>query len=196
MASWGSKLPAKVTGASIAQPGSAWGDGRPAPAQASGALAPSREVQELWFATLRTKWQTLVLVPASAGGTALPLARQLVEVGAMHRGRAPRLVVAEGLGLAEIAQITFEMGSGESSGWSSSGDPSQQTNFDPQEPPRMIIALDPIVTNPLATAIALAADAVALVVEYGQTDMDSARHTLQQIGPERFIGCVIVGEKK
>jgi len=154
---------------------------------------PSREVAELWFSLLRTKWTSLVLVPAHAGGSALPLARQLAGVGAMHRGRAPRLISAEGMGLSEIAQITIDMTQG--SRWTMSGSSigaSGGANGDVGESGLVIVALEPIVTNPLGTAIALSADAVLLCVETGITTLESARHTIEQIGAERFVGSVLL----
>lgn len=159
------------------------------PDQPGSALAiPSREVAELWFSLLRAKWTSLALIPAHPGGTALPLARQLARVGALHRGRAPRVISAEGLGLTEIAQITIDMTQG--SRWTMSGNNVGQ--HDVAENGLVIVALEPIVTNPLGTAIALSADAVLLCIEIGVTTIESARHTIEQIGLERFIGSVVI----
>jgi len=151
---------------------------------------PSREVAELWFSLLRTKWTSLVLVPAHAGGSALPLAKQLCNVGSLHRGRAPRLISAEGMGLSEIAQITIDMTRGSS--WTMSGSSVGAGGHDVAESGLVIVALEPIVSNPLGTAIALSADAVLLCIETGVTTLESARHTIEQIGAERFIGSVML----
>ena len=155
-----------------------------------GRVLPSREVAELWFSLLRTKWTSLVLVPAHAGGSALPLAKQLCNVGSLHRGRAPRLISAEGMGLSEIAQITIDMTRGSS--WTMSGSSVGAGGHDVAESGLVIVALEPIVSNPLGTAIALSADAVLLCIETGVTTLESARHTIEQIGAERFIGSVML----
>jgi hypothetical protein len=147
---------------------------RPEP---SGRLArlPSRDLQELWFATLRTPWRTLALVPAQDGLSIKPLAEALALMGQFHRGVALRVVIAEGMDLNEIAELTLST----------------------QEPPAggqsgQIIVLEPITVNPLGTAVALAADAVLLCVEYGTANLDDARRTLDQIGRERFVGCAVL----
>jgi hypothetical protein len=55
-----------------------------------------------------------------------------------------------------------------------------------------IIAIDPVVLNPDGIPVALSADAALLCVELGRADITSARRTVQLIGREHFIGCVIV----
>jgi hypothetical protein len=147
-------------------------------AQALGAL-PAREIQELWFATLRRPWRTLALIPSHPGRSALPLARALAQFGSFHRRRPLTVLSAEGMGLQEIAEMTIEMEFGASVIGGASADPAPT-----------IIVLEPIITNPLGTALALCADAVLLCVSYGSSDLEGARKTIEQIGAERFIGCV------
>ncbi len=147
---------------------------RPEPSGALNRL-PSRDLQELWFATLRTPWRTLALVPAQSGLSIKPLAEALALMAQLHRGVALRIVSAEGMGLNEIAELTLST----------------------QEPPSgdqpgQIIVLEPIAANPLGTAVALAVDSVLLCVEYGTADLDDARRTLDLIGRERFVGCVML----
>ena len=143
----------------------------------AGAL-PARAIQELWFATLRRPWNSLVLVPTAPGSSALPLARALAQFGSFLRRRPIRVLNAEGMGLQEIAELTMELEFNEVSPDDANG------------PAPCVIVLEPISTNPLATAVALAADVVLLCVEYGSSHLDVARKTIEQIGPERFIGCV------
>jgi hypothetical protein len=58
--------------------------------------------------------------------------------------------------------------------------------------PRVIVALEPVVANPFGIAVALASDAALLCLTLGETRLDSARRTVELIGPERFVGCAVV----
>ena len=62
----------------------------------------------------------------------------------------------------------------------------------PAAPARVVVALEPVVSNPFGIAIALAADAVLLCITLGETRLDAARQTVEAIGAERFIGCAVV----
>lgn len=62
----------------------------------------------------------------------------------------------------------------------------------PAAPARVVVALEPVVSNPFGIAIALAADAVLLCVTLGETRLDSAKQTVDAIGADRFIGCAVV----
>ena len=59
-------------------------------------------------------------------------------------------------------------------------------------PGKVIVALESVVSNPFGIAVALAADAALLCMTLEETLMDSARRTVELIGPERFIGCAVV----
>ena len=136
---------------------------------------PSREIQELWFSSLRRPWHTLALVPAQHGRSLLPLAHALAAVGRFHRGAVLRVIAAEGMGLDQIADLT--LGSLNSHARNEGG---------------RILVLEPISINPFGTAIAMTSDAAILCVELGVTNLDDARRTLDQIGRERFVGTAIV----
>ena len=135
---------------------------------------PSREIQELWFATQHRPWRTLVLIPTSTETSIWPLASALAKFGSFHRRRPVRILSAEGMGLKEIADLTMELEFG-----------SQDAAAAPS-----VVVLEPITINPLGTVLALAADAVVLCVDYGSSTLDVARKTIEQVGRERFIGCV------
>jgi hypothetical protein len=49
-----------------------------------------------------------------------------------------------------------------------------------------------VVENPLGIAIAFAADAVLVTIELGVTDLASARKTIEMVGRERLLGCVVI----
>ncbi len=139
---------------------------------------PSRELQELWFATLRRPWQTLALVPTQRADSVLSLAKALATIGQMHRGSALQIISTEGMGLSELSDLLSSL----------------QAPPRPGVPGRLIV-IEPITTNPLGTAIALACDAALLCVEYGDTRLDDASRTLEQIGRNHFVGCTVMDRR-
>ena len=149
-------------------------DAPPAPAP-----LPAFELQELWFATLRSEWASLAVIPAHAGGSAFEIARALAEAGSRHRGTPVRLVKADANDLAQTAQFVDSLSRKSGGGSTKRGG-------------EIIIAVDPVVENPLGIAIAFAADAVLVTIELGVTDLASARKTIEMIGRERLLGCVVI----
>jgi hypothetical protein len=57
---------------------------------------------------------------------------------------------------------------------------------------QVIVAIPPVVTEPLGVGIAHAADAVILCVAMGRTRLKSARRTVELIGPERITGAFLI----
>jgi len=148
-------------------------------AQGADGRLPSHALQELWFATLRASWQTLVLVPVGKGLSTLPLARALGEFGGRHRGRPGTVMSTSGLELGAIANLVSELGFGDGAPASARGG-------------KVIVAIDSIVDDPMGIAAALAGDAALLCLELGKSKLAEAQHTIEQIGRERFIGCVVL----
>lgn len=157
---------------------------------------PSRDLQELWFATRRRNWRTLVVVPAAPGTTsALPIAQALGEVGGFIRMSPVHVINAEGLDLSRIAALVMDMtdGAGSSVWTMNSPGSNPSAGWDPvARSDATIVVLDPVVVNPLVLPVALAADAVLLCVEVGKTELAAARHTVELIGRERIIGSVVI----
>jgi hypothetical protein len=157
---------------------------------------PSRDLQELWFATRRRDWRTLVVVPAAPGNSsALPIAKALGEVGGFIRMSPVHVINAEGMDLSKIAALVMDMtGNASSSAWTMNS-PGSNPSSGWETATRAgatIVALDPVVVNPLVLPVALAADAVLLCVEVGKTELAAARHTIELIGRERIIGSVVI----
>jgi hypothetical protein len=138
---------------------------------------PSRGLQELWFVTLKKPWRTLALVPAQSGLSIRPLAEALSTIGQLHRGTPLQIISAEGMSPEQLAELTVS------------------TQDAPEGEPGRLIVLEPITVNPLGTAVAMAADSSLLCVEYGTADLGDAKRTLDQIGRERFIGCVALSRE-
>jgi hypothetical protein len=157
--------------------------GEPTPRPQGGKL-PSLDLQELWFAALRWEWSSLVLVPAHPGGSAVWIAKSLAEVAASQAGRAMK-ITPQGTSLASTRELIEDLAS-------QSTIRSMKTDSERWKGGQIIVAIDPVASNPAGIAVALAADVVLLCVELGKTEIASARKTIQLIGREHFIGCVIV----
>jgi hypothetical protein len=166
---------------------------------------PSRALQELWFATRRREWKSLVVVPASPGSSALHIAQALGEVGGAIRMSPVQVVNAEGMDLDGIATMVLDISvldepelkkpepkgsvwTSGSGGWDS---PANVARGAPA-PRAIIIAIEAVAENPLILPLALAADAVLLCVEMGRTRLEDARHTVELIGRDRIIGTVLL----
>jgi len=57
---------------------------------------------------------------------------------------------------------------------------------------KVIVAIQPVVVEPLGLAVTQAADVVVLCVEVGRTRLASARRTIELVGRERIAGCFLV----
>ena len=160
--------------------------------------APSRDLQELWFATRRREWKSLCILPAAPGESTLAIAEALANVGRIIRRTPPRVVRAEKLELSDIAQLVMEMTeevpapSPASTVWTSSSPRALAPSLPISQDAPVIIAIESVVSNPLMLPVALAADCVLLCIHLGKTDLPSARHTIAMIGRDRLIGAVLV----
>jgi hypothetical protein len=150
------------------------------PQSDSAALAspPARQYQELWFTMLRRNWASVVLVPADVDGSAESVARSLVEAGRWARGGPITLfVMSKPVDYATSAQII-----------ASPGVPSAADRI----PEKVVIAIQPVIAEPLGLAVAKAADAVILCIEKGSTHLDAARRTIEMIGRDRIAGSLFI----
>lgn len=141
--------------------------------------APSQALQELWFATLRKPWTTLVVVPAEAFADAVWVARSLSEFGGTQSGGAIAVIETAGLDLVAIELVVARL---------------KAVNPPGTQATRTIVAIEPIAENASGIAAALAADAALLCVKLGRSTIEAARHSVEQVGKDRFIGCAIVEE--
>jgi|SRR6266850_4906151 len=57
---------------------------------------------------------------------------------------------------------------------------------------QVIVAIEPVIARPLGIAVARAADVALLCIEMGRTRIASARRTMELVGRERFVGCVML----
>jgi hypothetical protein len=136
--------------------------------------APSRELQQLWFATQHRAWSSLALVPVQPYTSAKFIGEALVEIGALHRGVNVKLIDAESASVASSSRLVLAMSNQVSSGGLA------------------IAVLDSVVQNQAGIPLALTADAILLVVDLGEAESAAARRTLELIGRDRVMGAVAV----
>jgi hypothetical protein len=144
----------------------------------------SREIefQSLWFTLARIPWRSLVVVPGDENGSSAAVATALADVGRrLRNGPVTFLVMGGSIDYASAGRIVASVAGppGEVRGATGSSG-------------RVIVAIPSVVTEPLGVAVTDAADAVVLCVEKGRTRTPSALRTIEMIGRDRIIGCVLV----
>ena len=136
------------------------------------------ELLHLWaLLTQREKWNSLVVVPAQPGASALMAGRAIVEVGNQYRERPIRLIDAEGLPPGAGGRLVRDMKAFVEQGG------------------MVVVSIDSILSNPVGLEVALSAERALLCVPLGSTQFSAARHTLELIGKARFLGSVTLGQK-
>ncbi len=156
---------------------------RPRPGALRRTDAAGRDYQHLWFALARKQWRSLVLVPADEGGSTAALAASLAEVGRRLRETPVTfLIMADPLDFEAagkvISALDLTRQEGEPLAVATTG--------------KVIVAIQPVLVEPLGLAVTEAADAVVLCVEMGRTRMAAARRTVELIGRDRIAGSVLV----
>ena len=143
---------------------------------------PGAEYKKVWFALARRYWASVVLVPASPRGSVAELARGLAEVGKRLREEPVTAIVAEALdydGAAKLAQAVGATGA--------------VSKARPVATPlQLIVAVQPVVVEPLGVAVAHAADAAIVCIEMGWTRLEDVRRTVEVIGRERVAGTIVL----
>jgi hypothetical protein len=149
------------------------------------ALAERRHVQawtdpdwqRLWLTLDRLPWKTLALIPAGTGGPAdftLQLAVTLSRTGMSHVG-AP-ILVADGtqVPINQLNDFLADVRACRDGG------------------ERVIIALSAAGENPTTTSLAKDSDSVLLCVLLGRMRSSDGKRTIKLIGPQKFVGSVII----
>lgn len=173
------------------------------------------EYQELWLSLSRNRWSSVVLVPADRSSSCGELAKSLAEVGKELVGEpvtaitVSRLEYDSARSLSELQMKVasdrdrlngnaphevVEMGRRDlalpalSQTGSALASPASATRVHS----RLIIAIPPVVDEPLGVAVAHHADGVVLAIRLGKTTFEEARRTIDLVGREKILGCFIV----
>ncbi len=132
------------------------------------------DLQKLWIATTRKTWRTLAIVPAAPNLSALNVANQLAEIAWQYSGKATTVLDLRDVRLRlldyQLKEIESHVELGEN----------------------VILALEAVTKNPTTIPIASKADAAILLVCLGDTEAKSAQKAIEEIGPEKFIGSILV----
>lgn len=135
------------------------------------------EWQKLWLALRTRPWTSLAIVPGGHGGPAdLPLtvAVTLARIGILHLGAQIHVADATQISLAHLEQFTEEV---------------QRLNKDGE---LVIMALPSVKENPIAVALARSASASVLCILIGEMSTSDAKRTVNQIGPNHFVGSIVL----
>jgi hypothetical protein len=141
------------------------------------------EIEGLWFTLARMPWRTLVLVPADEGASAVEVAAELADVGRRLRaGAVTFLLLTSPMDYAAAGKIVQAVG-----GRRDAASPEER-----KAEGRLLIAIPPVVTEPLGLAVTEVADAVVLCIRKGESRLRVAERTLELVGRGRVIGALMI----
>ncbi|MBV9948718.1 MAG: hypothetical protein JOZ69_17860 [Myxococcales bacterium] len=131
-------------------------------------------LEQLWLATQNRAWRSLAVISAGSRVHTIDTANLLAKMAWRYSGQATSVFDLRDVRLRlvehQLREITAQVAAGD----------------------RVFIALRSVIENPAAAAVARAADAAVLCVEIGTTEVDTAKKTIEAIGRERFLGCILV----
>lgn len=159
------------------------GDDVPRAEEKTWAEIPSLSLQQLWFSLQRAQWSSLVAVPADRNLSIMDFVGPLYEVGRLAMGDNLRLIDARNVKLTRTAPLILEM-MGTEGGEA------------PRPGARALVVVESVLSHPSGVPVALAADAALLCVEMGTTALAAARDTLRIVGPQRFLGCITLPQRR
>jgi hypothetical protein len=144
--------------------------------------APAASAQALWFSLQNKPWSSLAVIPAGPGESSLAAANALYDVGALVSGGPMRLLDARMVTLASTASFILNMTSLVAASGERRSGPGQ----------RAVVVLASVIDQPAGIPIALTADAVVLTLVLGTTTLDAARKTVELVGADRVLGCILL----
>lgn len=166
------------------------------------ALRESSQVlasRELWFVLARRGWRSVVFVPVDRPEYAVEAARSLAQVGRqLHEFPVILFVMNEARDYWPAAQMVATAASGDPE--PPADIPESSTTQELVATPgrhagatgKVIVAVQPVITEPLGLAVVQAADLVILCLEKGETRLADTRRTIELVGRERIAGCVLI----
>jgi hypothetical protein len=131
-------------------------------------------LQQMWIAVQRRRWRSLAILAAGAGIPTLPTANLLAKIAWAYSGQPSAVFDLRDVSLRllehQIQNVQLQVTNGE----------------------RVFVALRSTSENPTAIALARTADAVLLCVTLGDTKTKAASDSIESVGRDRFVGCVVV----
>lgn len=135
----------------------------------------SLALRQLWVKLAAGRWNSLAAVP-TAGVSSLSFATSLVEAAGLCGARVAA-IDAHQCDLRGAARVIQDLATARSDG------------------ARVVAAVDSVLLSLAAMQVALAADAVLLLVPYQDADLDSVRSAIDTVGRDRLLGCVAFRSK-
>lgn len=150
------------------------------------------QLNAVWL-QLSGEWSWLVLVPGERDYSTADLARALAQTGARLSVQPVEFTDAKDLDLDSSTRLIARLGisEGAGGGWTQPHDQEFASSGYGQPLTKTIVALESPLANPLALPIALASDGVVLCVRRGRDRLASVRETIQAVGANRIVCCVL-----
>ena len=136
--------------------------------------------QQLWLAVESRPWSSLALIPGGAGASldfTLQIAVNLSRTAMVHIGTAIQVADGTRVPLNQLNPFLNEVRRCTSAGQ------------------RLLVALPPTGSSPVTASIAQSVDAAILCVLLEQMASADASRTVKLVGPQRFLGSVLVHPK-
>jgi hypothetical protein len=138
------------------------------------AEALRRAAEAVWVAAQKgAPWASLAVLPAEPGLRTGALARAVAEVGSVQRGEPVEYLDLQSINLAASRPLA-------------------ETLADESRHFQRVVALGCPSDDRVADLLASSAAAAVLIVERDATRLAAARRVLEIVGPERFLGAVVL----
>jgi hypothetical protein len=131
----------------------------------------------MWFRLMRGPWPSIVVIPSDPSISASEVTAPLVQI-AREEEFDPFLVLSgEGATPTSGARLAKELQASVAAGT------------------RVVATVDSVMTNLGGVALIRDAAAVLLVIRLGESQFDSIHSTVDIVGRERVIGCLVLGDE-
>jgi hypothetical protein len=156
-------------------------------------VSPAYPQLNLVWLQLRGDWSWVVVLPGEPGYSTVDFARALCQTGTRLSVYPVELVEAKDLDLETSTRLIAQLGIADAvEGDAPPGEQQFASSSYARPITKTIVALESPLSNPLALPIALASGGVVLCVRRGRDRLRSVRDTIQAIGAERILCCVLV----
>jgi hypothetical protein len=151
------------------------------------------ELHSVWM-QLRVEWAWLAVVPADESFSTAQMAKALSLVGAKFSGGPVDFIEGTNVDLDSSSWIIGRLGTmvAGPDTWRRGGGPSESPGGWTRPVVRTVVSLDNPVVNPLALPVALASDGIVLCVRKGRTSLAQVRRTIETVGANHIVCCVLI----